>query len=1625
MSNPKTEVTAMKTKTESNGHNATAKPSGEELLPFFELSLDLLCIAGTDGYFRRLNPAFESTLGWSLAELLAKPFFDFIHPEDVPATQTEIAKLAQGIDTVHFEHRFRCQNGAYKWLAWTGRPTADGALYATARDITHHKQIAEELAQERQLLRTVIDNIPDHIYVKDTQGRFILGNMATVRSLGMASPTEIVGKTDFDFSPPEFAAKFQAEEQALFRAGQSPVYKEDVIFDHLTGEQRWIQTTKALMRDSQGQVTGFVGLNRDISAQKQAEEALLITQFSLDHAFYDVIWLDPEARIVYVNETACSNLGYSQSELLSMTIFDINPDPNTPNTWSAHWAELKQRQSFTFDTQHRRKNGQIFPVDVAVNYLNFNGKEYNCVFVKDITAQKQAEEALQESQRMLQLVMDNVPQRVFWKDKNLVYLGCNRLFAGDAGLSSPEEIIGKTDSNMPWQDQAELYTTDDRAVMEANAPKLNYEEPQTTPTGERIWLQTSKVPLHDAQGNVMGILGMYGDITERKRAEEALARERNLLRTLIDNIPDAHIFVKDAQSRFLMTNIAHLKTLGVNTMEEVLGKTDFDFFPPELAEQYYTNEQTIIQSGKPLSNHIEPVIDPTGQQKWYLTNKLPLLDESNTVIGLVGMSLDITEQKRSEEELRKYQDQLEQLVEARTSELEDRLRELNNLQRLMTREGWQEYQVANQQTAYRYNQGLVQPAAIEELQPPGNGTAKPERAKGRAENDGYLFTRPMTIQGEVIGALGVQIDSNNSLTSGDQEFLAAISEQVAEALERARLLDQSQKRAGEMETIAQVGVIAASTLEVQSLLQTVVDLTKSRFGLYHAHIYLLDDEGDNLVLAAGAGEPGQKLVAQGWRISYNHPHSIVALAARNRQGVIVNNTRQNPNFLPNPLLPNTRAELAVPMLAGDKLLGILDVQADMVDRFTEDDVRLKTTLANQVAIALQNARLFNEQQQARHLLNERIKELNCLNDIGREIEETPPIPEFLEWVTQRIPPATHHPELCRVAIEFGDVTYGIAEAVNIPHQMTHAIRVGNEVVGRIYIAYTEKQDFLNEESSLLGGVARRVSGYIENRRLFGQIQANLAETSALYHLGTQLNQVRTFEELADVIASIETDTKVDGVTLLTLEVDQSGTPEWSEIVASHTNSEQPALPKGTRFYLPQFPMRSLWINDPYGVVIIGNIATDDRVDPITKAAFGSNNNFATVFLPLAIAGRWIGLITLNWPSPQVFTEKDTRIFQSIARQTAVVMNNLLLFAQTQAALGQTQAALAETNTLFRVAQALTQMDDERMMFEFVLTEYLRVLNLSQGGVLITDDHDPNFGTLKALMVRGKLVEPGLQVPMIGNPASEKVVNTRRAVVINDALHDPLMEPVRDFVRQMGYKSLLLAPIVVRETVYGVLGADAVDSIHEFTEREVAFVQAMADQLGIAIENRRLLAETQTALAQVEATQRRYTVQVWETYLAKNKVASYEQVRAGTTPLGDNLLPEINQAIVEGQQPAANSHSLVVNPDQPGETDSSLIVPLAVRGQTIGVLGLQETESAKTWLPEEIALVEAIARQMAEVAENLRLVDETQQRAAREKRVNEISEKVQAAQSLEEALQIAIQEIGVTLQAPQTIVHLEV
>jgi signal transduction histidine kinase len=171
------------------------------------------------------------------------------------------------------------------------------------------------------------------------------------------------------------------------------------------------------------------------------------------------------------------------------------------------------------------------------------------------------------------------------------------------------------------------------------------------------------------------------------------------------------------------------------------------------------------------------------------------------------------------------------------------------------------------------------------------------------------------------------------------------------------------QRATQLATVASLSSTTSTLLDPDKLLQTVVDLTKERFGLYHAHIYLADESWNTLLLAAGADEVGRQMVAEGWSIPMDHEQSIVARTARTRQSVIANDVirDKSSSFLSHQLLSETRSEMAVPMIVGQKLLGVFDVQADKVDYFTEEDANIYTTLAAQVAIALQNARLYKEQ----------------------------------------------------------------------------------------------------------------------------------------------------------------------------------------------------------------------------------------------------------------------------------------------------------------------------------------------------------------------------------------------------------------------------------------------------------------------------------------------------------------------------------------------------------------------------------------------------------------------------------------------------------------------------------------
>jgi GAF domain-containing protein len=209
-------------------------------------------------------------------------------------------------------------------------------------------------------------------------------------------------------------------------------------------------------------------------------------------------------------------------------------------------------------------------------------------------------------------------------------------------------------------------------------------------------------------------------------------------------------------------------------------------------------------------------------------------------------------------------------------------------------------------------------------------------------------------------------------------------------------LVRSQKQITALETVAEVATIASSVLETRQLLQTVVDLTRERFGLYHTHIYVLNESGDSLELAAGAGQVGRLMVDQGWHISLAQEQSLVARAARTQQGVVVNDVQLDPGYFQNPLLPDTRSELAVPIIAADRLLGVLDVQSEGVNKFSDADVRILTTLAGQVGSAIRNAQLFETVVTAQKEAESRLQETETLQKLSQSLAGTLQLDEIID-----------------------------------------------------------------------------------------------------------------------------------------------------------------------------------------------------------------------------------------------------------------------------------------------------------------------------------------------------------------------------------------------------------------------------------------------------------------------------------------------------------------------------------------------------------------------------------------------------------------------------------------------------
>ena len=270
---------------------------------------------------------------------------------------------------------------------------------------------------------------------------------------------------------------------------------------------------------------------------------------------------------------------------------------------------------------------------------------------------KRAEEALAHERDLLHTLLDNLPDRIYFKDDQSRFTRISRAVAEQFKISHPREAMGKTDRDFFSVEHAETALMDEAQVMETGQPILGKIEREVLPDSSVTWALTTKFPLKNRQGKIIGNFGISRDITEIKRIEEQLESERNLLRSLIDNLPD-YIYVKDAEGRYLLDNIAHRRWLGAVTEQQVIGKRISDFLPPEILARFSNDDAQVIATGHALLNREELVADRLGHERWHATTKVPLRNKDDQVTGLVGISRDITDQKLAREALHDANEEL-------------------------------------------------------------------------------------------------------------------------------------------------------------------------------------------------------------------------------------------------------------------------------------------------------------------------------------------------------------------------------------------------------------------------------------------------------------------------------------------------------------------------------------------------------------------------------------------------------------------------------------------------------------------------------------------------------------------------------------------------------------------------------------------------------------------------------------------------------------------------------------------------------------------------------------------------------------------------------------------------------
>jgi two-component system, sensor histidine kinase and response regulator len=437
------------------------------------------------------------------------------------------------------------------------------------------------------------------------------------------------------------------------------------------GEERWLEDRISVIYDNDGRPIRVGGIGTDITERKRAERALRDSE-AIYHSLVDSLPLnlvrkDQQGRIVFGNRRYCDTRGQSLDQLIGKTDFDL-----FPRELAEKYVRDDRRVMSSGDVlhnieQHCSPDGRPSFVEVLKSPVrNVEGAITGVqVLFWDVTEKHQAEAALEHERYLLHTLLDNIPDSIYFKDADSRFLRVSKSLASKFELDNPAHVIGKSDADFFTDEHARQALQDERSIIQTGTPVLGLIEKETWPDGRQTWCSTTKLPLRDQRGRITGTFGISRDITAQKLAEEALAHERDLLRTLMNQLPDL-IFVKDTSGRFVTANTALLQILGASCLDEIIGKTDFDFLEPGLAQQYAVDDQAVFRTGQSLIDREERSVDPQGNEVWLLTTKVPLRNGAGQVRGLVGIGRNITNRKHAEIQLREAKETADQANRAKS-----------------------------------------------------------------------------------------------------------------------------------------------------------------------------------------------------------------------------------------------------------------------------------------------------------------------------------------------------------------------------------------------------------------------------------------------------------------------------------------------------------------------------------------------------------------------------------------------------------------------------------------------------------------------------------------------------------------------------------------------------------------------------------------------------------------------------------------------------------------------------------------------------------------------------------------------------------------------------------------------